>query len=295
MSGAAERHHPNCLNCGAPLVGPWCARCGQKDPHPELPLQELVHDVAHEFTHWDGKVLGTLRELMTRPGQLTVDFLAGRRARWLPPFRLYLIASIAYFLSVPAAEFITHRKAGGAKITIPDSLLAPVGDSSRGERRLRPEVAAQLDNSALGRVLPAARVERVLNQRQELDHAIRAAMPKMMFVLLPLFALLLRVAWRDRFRSYVPHLYFSIHLHAFAFMLLMLTVVLRLLGSKRVDQFASLAFLVTLVWYAFAALHRVYGGSLWRTIVKGTAVGVAYCGVFMVSIVALALITVLVF
>jgi hypothetical protein len=173
--------------------------------------------------------------------------------------------------------------------------MAPVGGSAGGDRRLRPEVAAQLDSSPLGRVLPAVRVERVLNQRQELDHAIRAAMPKMMFVLLPLFALLLRVAWRDRFRNYVPHLYFSIHLHAFAFMGLMLTVVLRLLGSKTVDQFASLVFVVVLVWYAFTALHRVYGGSLWRTLLKGMAVGVAYCGVFMVSIITLAVITVLVF
>ncbi|HVT38279.1 MAG TPA: DUF3667 domain-containing protein, partial [Gemmatimonadaceae bacterium] len=245
---------------------------------------------------WDGKVLGTLRELMTRPGQLTVDFLAGRRARWLPPFRLYLIASIAYFVSVPAAEFITHRKPTAiTKVTLPDSLLTPVGDSVGRDRRLKPEVAAQLDDSPLGRVLPAARIERVLNQRQELDHAIRAAMPKMMFVLLPVFALLLRVAWRDRFRSYVPHLYFSIHVHAFTFMALLLRVVLGLLGSKRVDQFASLVFVVALVWYAFTALRRVYGGPLWRTLVKGTAVGVVYCSVFLISIVALAIITVLVF
>src|ERR1700730_11170565 len=121
MSGAPQRHHTNCLNCGALLAGPWCARCGQQDPHPELPLHELLHDVAHEFTHWDGKVLGTLRELMTRPGQVTVDFLAGRRVRWLPPFRLYLIASIAYFLSVPAVEFITHGRATTiTKVSIPD-------------------------------------------------------------------------------------------------------------------------------------------------------------------------------
>jgi hypothetical protein len=295
MSGATQRHHSNCLNCGASLVGPWCAQCGQRDPHPDVPLHELLHDIAHEFTHWDGKVLGTIRELVSRPGQLTVDFLAGRRARWLPPFRLYLIVSVAYFLSVPAEEMITHRGAKAiTQVTLPDTLIA-LDQGARARRVLRPEVAAQLDSSALGHVLSSSRIERVLNEKEEYDRALRAALPKIMFVLLPLFALFLRVAYRATYPGYVPHLYFSIHLHAFAFVALTLTVVLRLLGSIRVDEFAAVAFFVVLAWYTFAAIRRVYGGTVGRTLLRGGAVGVSYAAAFMASLIALAIVILLVF
>ena len=36
--------------------------------------------------------------LLTRPGKLTNDFNAGRRMRYMHPLRLYLLASIAFFL-----------------------------------------------------------------------------------------------------------------------------------------------------------------------------------------------------
>jgi hypothetical protein len=69
----------DCLNCGATMGGPYCASCGQKQPHPDLTLRELVHEATEELAHWDGKVPATLKTLFLKLGQLTMDFLAGRR------------------------------------------------------------------------------------------------------------------------------------------------------------------------------------------------------------------------
>ena len=87
-----------CGNCGAALTGRFCAACGQRQqPHVQL----LVHFVAEGIegvTHADSRLWRSLGYLLTRPGLLTREFLEGRRARYLPPFRLYLVISVVFFL-----------------------------------------------------------------------------------------------------------------------------------------------------------------------------------------------------
>ena len=74
-----------CLNCGRPLSGPYCAGCGQKKRDTDPTLREFLHETTAELAQWDGKIPGTLKTLFLKPGALTLDFLAGRRARWLSP------------------------------------------------------------------------------------------------------------------------------------------------------------------------------------------------------------------
>jgi len=60
-AGLTDALEQGCLNCGAPLVGPYCSACGQKDPKPDVTLREFVHDTTHELTELDGKVPRTLK------------------------------------------------------------------------------------------------------------------------------------------------------------------------------------------------------------------------------------------
>jgi hypothetical protein len=108
-----------CPNCEAELTGAYCASCGKKNPRDDLTLREFLGEGTHELTHWDGKVPRTLTTVLLKPGLLSLDYLAGRRARWLPPLRVYLICSVAYFVSVPTLETVTHRSAREvAKVTL---------------------------------------------------------------------------------------------------------------------------------------------------------------------------------
>src|SRR5690349_13328403 len=79
-----------CLNCGGPLSQRFCPACGQRAIDPNPTLGEFAHEAAEEFLHWDGKLAATFRLFFTRPGELTREYLAGRRARYLSPLRLYL-------------------------------------------------------------------------------------------------------------------------------------------------------------------------------------------------------------
>ncbi len=86
-----------CYNCGADLHGAYCAQCGQKALPLNPRLHDFLHDLTHEVLHVDGKIFRSIRKLLLSPGFLTREQIEGRRARWVPPIRLYLIFSVTYF------------------------------------------------------------------------------------------------------------------------------------------------------------------------------------------------------
>jgi hypothetical protein len=87
-----------CLNCGAALQGQYCARCGQRARGRLISIWELVRDAVGDLFELDSRLWRTILPLMFHPGQLTHDYLIGRRARFMPPFRTYLVLSIVFFL-----------------------------------------------------------------------------------------------------------------------------------------------------------------------------------------------------
>ena len=89
---------PNCLNCGARLRGQYCGTCGQRSRSRLISLWELISDAFGDLLEIDSRLWQTLVPLLIRPGRLTHDYLQGRRARYMPPFRMYLVLSVLFFV-----------------------------------------------------------------------------------------------------------------------------------------------------------------------------------------------------
>jgi hypothetical protein len=85
-----------CLNCGAPLAGPFCHQCGQH-AHVHRTLSAFFHDFAHGVLHFEGKIFRTLPLLAWKPGQLTRDYIDGQRARFVSPIALFLFCVFLMF------------------------------------------------------------------------------------------------------------------------------------------------------------------------------------------------------
>lgn len=103
-----EQPLTHCENCGAPLAGEFCAQCGQHAIDYRRSIFRVLLDAADSFLNWDTKFLHSINQLLIRPWQLTNDFNAGRRARYVHPLRLYLIASIVFFLLARAIDWDTQ-------------------------------------------------------------------------------------------------------------------------------------------------------------------------------------------
>ena len=106
-----------CRNCDALLFGRFCANCGQAADVHVPSTGELLHELLEGVTHSDSRLWRTLNYLWFKPGKLTQEFIAGRRIAYLPPFRLYLVLSIAFFLiasfSHTSGEFIQFDHTAG--------------------------------------------------------------------------------------------------------------------------------------------------------------------------------------
>lgn len=90
--------NPNCLNCGARLTGQYCGACGQRARNRLISLWELISEAFGDLLEIDSRLWRTLIPLLWRPGRLTRDYLEGRRARYMPPFRTYLVLSVIFFV-----------------------------------------------------------------------------------------------------------------------------------------------------------------------------------------------------
>ncbi len=93
---SADAAHAPCRNCGTVLQGPYCHVCGQHGHDPLRSVAHAVEDVFESFWHLDGRVFRTLRDLLV-PGRLAAAYLDGRRARYLPPLRLFVILTVLTF------------------------------------------------------------------------------------------------------------------------------------------------------------------------------------------------------
>ena len=258
-----------CLNCGRPLTGQYCAGCGQKRRDTDPTLREFLHETTQELTNWDGKIPSTLATLFVRPGRLTQDFLAGRRARWLSPLRLYLICSLAFFVSKPLAEAISSRSGReAAKITI---------TNSDGSTTLTPEVLEELEAGVPARVFGRDRLVRAATNNAQFNREIDAVLPRAMFILLPIFALLTMLVWRRRLPRYPAHLYLALHLHSAWFgAFAVLTIVQAFFSSEVVVGVLGGAALVYVAVYGLLAVRRIFGDSWVTTITKVVVVTLAY-------------------
>lgn len=258
-----------CSNCGAALTGPYCSSCGQKTPQSDLTVREFLHEATAELTQLDGKVPRTLKALLLQPGRLTLDFLAGRRARWLPPLRLYLICSVAYFLSDAIVERITHRSERAiseAMITNPD-----------GSTTLTPEGRREIEQSNFGRIFGSEKIDLVVANNAQFNRAVDSAYPKALFLLVPIFALFTRIAWRRRLPRYPAHLYLALHLHAAWFAALALSIIVTaFFASDTILIVMGAVGLAYIVGYGVVTLRRVFEDSWVKTIAKATVLAAAY-------------------
>ena len=263
-----------CLNCGTNVQLEYCPECGQRTIDPDPTLREFLHELAEEFLHWDGKLLGTFRTLVMKPGMLTCEYLGGRRIRFLSPLRVYLTCSVIFFL----------LSAIGPRRMTTDKFGNPVEQGVVQVSQTSPAEAATFERDAQ-KATPIKRVwlthfARAMRTPEQLQHTTQAAIPKAMFVLVPLFAALIGVVYRDRRRKYPQHLAFALHVHAALFLTLSLMLVGRLVPSNAASGIVQLLLLIPFAIYLVRATRAVYDGTraqaIWRLTLASTMYFVAF-------------------
>jgi hypothetical protein len=305
-----------CPNCDTALTGHHCSHCGQAVHHSARSVRALLHEVFEDLTHLDGRMLLTLRTLALRPGQITVDHLADRRARYLPPFRLYLVMSVLFF-ALGLIDGDGGNNAGKHAVTPPSPASAPAakanneGPGSPAFEAALKEMERDPDAGWLARglrqgcgVLPdwgqGALVGACQRAWADRGQALLATfvhnLPRTMFVVMPVAALVLLVLFGRSRRFYVEHVIFTLHLQTAAYLFFTVGTLLLMLeravpGMGIVVTPLCWALLGYGVWYFYRALRAVYREPQARTVTKmlafaasyGVILAMALLGTFVIS------------
>ena len=302
---------PRCDNCGASVPGRYCGVCGQRLEPPVHSLGHFARIATEDLTHADSRLWRTLLALLVKPGMLTREFLAGRRARYLPPVRLYLVVSLVFFLWA-AMHSANDKKSiimvkpedappAAAAAPPPATTVSGATAAAPPSRHMTVKSGANSDDCAdidqVGSDRPWAQrfrhlirggCEKALKDGgRSLSEGFMHNLPRAMFVFLPLLAAVMMLFyWRPR-RYYVEHLLFLLHNHVFVFVSVMILWALLALIPPAAP-FISTAWLLYTIWYVYRAMRVVYGQGRALTAAKLVAMSFVYLifGVLMLSITA---------
>jgi hypothetical protein len=288
QAGACDGPAPAaaCLNCGEPLALPtprkaarYCPACGQETNIKPPTLMEFVQQFGGAYLATEGALWRSLKLLLLKPGALTREYLEGRRRRYVLPLRLYLTVSVLVLLLLRLTAHISIQAPDGVRMDAPPTRNAVI---SIGVGK-----AGMKDGVFFCEGLPAwlcQRVQRRLDVKPEafvdmirdMSERFVANIGASLFVLLPVFALGMKLVYLNRRLRYTEHLVFALHAHAFWFLALALCLL--------PFDWVKLPALMMVPAYTLQAMRRVYGGRWWPRWLRAALVMVLYAMTMLLAL-----------
>ncbi|MEE1885559.1 DUF3667 domain-containing protein [Pedobacter flavus] len=317
MSFVKHRKEKNCLNCGYTVDENFCSKCGQENLElKEDALHMMIHAIGDYF-HFDNKFNNTMKPLLFKPGVLTKQYVEGKRATFLHPIKLYIFISILFFLFIFSTDSKVDASAEGFKTEeLKDSLLKDTKVNLDASNDIIKEIKIQNPQpSDITYEDYLKRVQRLPEKDQPnfLEKSIAKAKikyknesiektftntfvkntPKMMFVLLPLFAAILYAFHRSKERYYFEDLIYSFHIHSLIFLTLLIAKLLNFTLGFLFDP-STILFLIIwayFTWYIYRSMRVFYGQSRKVTLLKMFLLSIIYFTLLAFCMTVLSLIT----
>lgn len=262
-----------CRNCASPVRGKFCSECGQENINLVVPVGDLVGDIFDEFFKFDSRLFLTIGLLIRRPGFLTNEYIAGKRARYLAPFRLYFTLSAIYFL---VSGFL-HINEQMSKYVVIEAQKTAVTRNS-------PTAAAASPKPSLPSILskPTAKAETKVRFQHAMEKYLAwyaGSQGLLIFLMVPFGALTLKLFNVRSGRLYIEHLVFCAHFTAFTFLLSILALPLLIVPDALTPMLAMVGITIAMVIYVSVSIRTVYHLSIGKTLAQS----VGLCGAYLLS------------
>lgn len=289
----------SCLNCGTVLHGKFCAACGQKAFIDKDNFFHLAFEFIADYFHFDGKFFHTLKALVVSPGKITREYILGKRKTFLNPIQMYLFISAIFFIVITTLSGTKNTNESASfeeLVKMRDSLEKHkkiVAENKRDLTTFSIDEFGFLINNRFYTIQDYDSVQNTLTpdmqdpylikkfnekllaiNKRSLDprdaqilynNTIINALPKVFFLILPLFALVLFIFFHKY--PYADHIIFSLHFHTIAFALFLLLAAFSYLfdlDGNIMLLFGTIAMLI----YLFLSIKRAYANTWLKTSLK---------------------------
>ena len=319
---AAEMVPGACLSCGNPVGGAFCAWCGQKNDDLRRSSFLLARDFMRDTLGFESRMWRTLGLMAIAPGLVPKNYAHGKRSRFTPPVRMFLVVSFLFFVTIALTKTLFFAVEVRQANAVEQAALAELSEAedealpspsiecglSLGARFFVKEVdleknddlwnacveqvreqgrteiesgeniqiGEELSESGFGTADATLLMDRVLNGAEwlvadpgALNNAFNNWLPRVLFLMTPILALIMTLFIRGRDALIFDHLVLSFYTHATAFGIIALALIL---AQFNVPFTGSGAFLGIAIYY-FAALKRAYGRgwvkTIWTALMSG--------------------------
>lgn len=281
MSNHKLREDKICQNCHYTVDRAYCSNCGQKNTETRQSFLYLITHFAEDFTHYDGAFWKTINHLLFRPAKLTKEYLEGKRQTYVAPVKLYIFISFVAFLLMG----VLFPK------ELADVKFNDNGDIDTGTEQAQPvSISTTEDITGYASVRQLDSLEQLKPEHERLgtmeywmakiaanhhEHhytlgdyvkVFIKAMPKTLFIYMPIFAFWLWLFHGKRRWYFFDHGIFTLHYFSFLLLLATINVFAFWLSIMLGDSISTfiLSLLITVsniyaIFYFFRSHRRFYG------------------------------------
>ncbi|MBS2099511.1 DUF3667 domain-containing protein [Carboxylicivirga linearis] len=315
-----------CKNCDTSFSGQYCPNCGQHVKEIERPIRFMIVDFMGTFVSFDTRLVKTLVAILFKPGKLTQDFLDGKRARYMPPFRFYVFASFVMFLLIST---ITGNSIKESMQDSSNSVVNLNGNiiANDSVQILKDSIQTLVDNNLKESLDSASyqKYKKVADQRDTINVITNGIIkdiitddeddskyektakliqehPELytgklfqftswaLFLFMPIFAFFLWILFYRSKSLYIGHLIFALNIHSFIFTITAIVAGMALLFPNHSTAWTGYLYLLTPIYQVVGA-RKLYHRKWINTFFKLTLVWFLYGFVLLVGLITLFVIT----
>jgi hypothetical protein len=278
-----------CLNCGTKLVDLYCHHCGQKDTPRRQTLSELIKTYIGLLLSIESNFLHKAGFLLFKPGFLPKEYTAGKRESYYHPAQIYGFISFVFFLllfSLPGGDKISVKvSANEQEIIKYDGEMQGLREGFN-QAKVKYKSVAEYDSvqNTLPSKMRDGWLSRTMNIRTiELDEKYKDDISgnrlatdfaqsfndnfsKVLFCLLPIFALLLKALYFRKDFYYSEHLIFTLFYYNFFYLAAILNLLLTYIPF--IGGFLKAGIIIWMLIYLLIAMKRMYQQSWRKTVLK---------------------------
>ena len=261
-----------CPNCNTEFDSScsFCPNCGQVNRKLDLSFKYFISEFLSINFNIDSKIYRTLKLLMFSPAKLSMEFIAGKRVKYIPPMRLYMVISLIFFfvlsLSYNEEDYKNVITNENESTTI-DTTSVYLGTSNN--------ITYSIDD-IIGNDSVSVVEQTLMNKlgRLQTKHGIESFMQLFqryisvgMFFLIPITALLLFLLFYKG-TYYMQHLIFLIHLQSLLYLLFTIFNLIDFAFQSDVFLLIKMILFFAIVFLWFKAFYKIgVGRTIWKMFV----------------------------
>lgn len=285
-----RKEQVECPNCQTQFQGNFCPTCGQSTTEVDKPFKEFLNDILGSLYAFDSRFWCSIGLMFSNPAKLSNAYLQGKRARYTPPFKLYFFVSFLFFFTI---NWMTKDSLNDNKqlLTDNDGNIVTIGeavdslsavsldtmtdvipftvDSLYSELDVKNDsVSTNSKNKYFN--FSEGRLKSILDNpegRKLFMNRVFKFISWMLFLLMPIFAFILKMLYARRKQNYVKHLVFAVNTHTQTFLILILFFVLNHYIGDNLSRFHDIL-LFAFPLYLLIGMKTYYKQGWLKTIAK---------------------------